>query len=151
MAGTTITKALYNSSAPVQLNWRSFASGAANNYINVSGVEGSKLIILVASESTAVAAGTTFYLGASDSATTGSSYTKNYSASKLNRMKLKLAKAVKASAFASFRATGSTKLMAISVLGPFETARFQDTDGFINYQKAITGSTVAEIAAILLP
>jgi hypothetical protein len=66
-------------------------------------------------------------------------------------MKLKQAKAAKASAYAKFRTTASTKLVTLSVLGPFETARFKDTDGYINFSKAITGSTVAQVAAILLP
>ena len=87
----------------------------------------------------------------SSCATTGSSYNKNYSNSKLNRMKVKVAKAAKASDEASFRSTGSTRLMTINALGPFETARFKDTDGFINFTKAITGSTVAFVSAILLP
>lgn len=151
MAGTTITKPSYNSSTPAQLSWLLMTSGGANNYIDVDGLDGSKIIFLVAHESTKVAAGSTIYIGTSDSATTRSAAANLYSGAGLNRMKLKLAKATKGSAYAKFRTTATTRTVSMSVLGPFETARFKDSDGYIKFAKAITGSTTAHVAAILLP
>lgn len=152
MAGTTIQSVSYNSSTPLALSWLTFTSGSANNYIDVGGKDGSKILIFVASESTKVAAGSTFWIGTSDSATTGTTlYARQYSNSDQGRMKLKIAKVAKAGAAAAFRSSGSTRLMTINVLGPFETARFKDSDGYINFTKSITGSSVAEVTAILLP
>ena len=151
MAGTTLQALSYNSSSPTAIKWATFTSGSADNYFDLGGKDGDHVIFLVASESTKVAAGSTFYIGTSDSATTGSSYNKDFSNSKLNRMKVKIAKAAKASDQARMRSSGSTRLLTVNVLGPFETARFKDTDGYINYTKAITGSTIAYAAAILLP
>jgi hypothetical protein len=153
MAGSsaiTVVSASYNSSTPVVTKWRTMTT-AGGWYADVDGKEGSKVIFLVAAESTAVAAGTTVYVGTSDTATTGSSYAKPYSGSLKGRMKLKIAKYAKATSESRFRSSGTTKLMAISVLGPFETARFKDSDGYINFAKAKTGSSRALISAILLP
>ena len=153
MAGTsglTLNKPSYNSSTPTNLRWRTFTT-KGGWYADLNGAEGSKVIFLVAAESTAVSAGTTIYVGTSATADTRSAAAALYSGAGLNRMKLKVAKTTKASSYARFHATGSTKLMHIAVLGPFETARFKDSDGYLNIVKAKTGSTKACIAAILLP
>jgi hypothetical protein len=148
MAGTTIQTVSYNSSTPVRLDWDAFTTGT-NEYIDLDGKDASKVLILIARQSTI--GGTTYYVGTSASAATGSSYTRQYSQSKLNRMKIGTSKAVKAKNYTRFRCSGTTHLVTIEVLGPFESARFKDTDGYINIAKAITGSTTAKIAAILVP
>jgi hypothetical protein len=153
MAGSsaiTITPVTYNSSDPAYVKFR-LMSSAAGWYLNVGGKEGSKVIFLVASESTAVAAGTTVYVGTSDTATTGTSYANTYSGSKRGRMKIKTAKTTKGSSYARFRSTATTKLMHLMALGPFETARFKTSNGYIRLAKGKTGSTRALIGAILLP
>jgi hypothetical protein len=151
MAGTTLQKATYNSSTPLQLKWNTFTSGGANNYVNVNGAEGSKVLFLIASESTKVAVGSTWYIGTSDSATTRSASANLYSGAALNRMKLTQVLTTKGHAANAFRSSGSTRLVSITALGPFETARFKDSDGYINFAKAITGSSVGEVTAILIP
>jgi len=151
VAATTIHKLSYNSSTPISLEWSSLATDENNVYLDVDGMDGSKVIFIVAHETTDVAAGTTILIGTSDSATTRSASAALFSAAGLNRMKLKLDKHAKATKYARFRSTGTTHLHVFDVLGPFETARFKDSDGHINVSKRITGSTLARIAAILLP
>lgn len=146
---STVQSLSYNSSTPTRLNWSSLATGANNFYVDVNNADGSKLIILVARDSTI--AGTTYYVGTSDTATSGTSYTFEFTGNKLGRMKLKTSKAAKAKAYTRFRSTASTKVVTIEVLGPFETARFKDADGYINVCKAKTGSTWSKVATILLP
>lgn len=148
MAGTTVQKLSYNSSTPVRLDWDTFTTGT-NEYINVNGLDGSKVLLIVSRESTAF--GTTYYIGTSDSATTRSASAALFSAAGLNRLKIGTTAAVKAKAYTKFRTTATTKLVSFEVLGPFETARFKDSDGYINFTKRITGSTTAKVAAILLP
>lgn len=148
---TTAVVLSYNSSTPQTIPWSSLATDANNVYMDMTGKEGSKVIFIVAHETTDVAAGTTIYVGTSDSATTRSAAAALFSGAGLNRMKIKMDKHVKATKYARFRSTGTTHLHVFDVLGPFETARFKDSDGHINISKAITGSTLARIAAILLP
>jgi len=148
---TTITTCGYNSSSPANLGWNTIATDVPT-YIDVKNKDGSKIIFLVAHETTQAAmAGTTWYLGTSDTATTGTSYNINFSARRKGRMKLKQGQYAKAKAQTKFRTTGTTHLVSIAILGPFETARFKDTDGYIYLTKAKTGSTIATVAAILLP
>jgi len=147
MAGTTIQTLSYNSSTPVRLDWDAFTTNG-NEYIDVNGKAGSKIILIVARQSTVI--GTTFYIGTSDSATTRSAKAALFSAAGLNRMKMRTTIAVKAKAYTKFRSTHSTRLVTFDVLGPFETARFKDSDGHINFAKS-TGSTSTRVAAILVP
>jgi len=147
---TTLTTCKYNSSTPADIAWNTIAT-AVPTYIDVKGRDGSKVIFLVASGSTVPNAGSTWYIGTSDTATTGTSFIASYSARKLGRLKIKQPKYVKAKAQSKFRSSGTTKLYVVSALGPFETARFKDTDGFIYLTKAKLGTTVAYVAAILLP
>lgn len=148
MAGTTVQKLSYNSSTPVRLDFDAFTTGT-NEYVNASGLDGSKLLLIVSRESTV--AGTTYYIGTSDSATTRSAAAALFSGAALNRIKIGTSKAAKGKAYTRFRTSGTTKLITFEVLGPFEAARFKDSDGYINFAKAKTGSTTAKVAAILLP
>ncbi len=148
MAGTTIQSLSYNSTTPVRLNWDAFTTGT-NEFIDVDGKDGSKVLLLVARESTV--AGTSYYIGASDSATTGSSHTNWYTGNSAGRIKIGTSIAAKANNYTRFRTSGTTKLVTIEVLGPFETARFKDTDGYVNFAKRKTGSTTCKVAAILIP
>ena len=147
---TTITTCKYNSSSPADLGWNSIAT-AVPTYFDVKNKDGSKILFLVAHETTKVAAGSTWYVGTSDTATTGTTYNINFSARLKGRMKLKQAKYAKAKAQTKFRVCDTTRLVSISILGPFETARFKDTDGYIYLTKAKEGSTASKVAAILLP
>jgi len=147
---TTITTCKYNSSTPAIIGWNTIAT-AVPTYFDVKNKDGSKIIFLVASGSTKVANGSTWYVGTSDTATTGTTYNNNFSGRLRGRMKIKQAKYAKATAQAKFRSSGTTNLYNVAVLGPFETARFKDTDGYIYLTKAKLGTTVAYVAAILLP
>lgn len=146
---TTVHALSYNSSTPMRINWSSLATDANNTYIDVSKAEGSKLILLFARDSTIGA--NSWYIGTSDTATSGTSYARQFTGNALGRMKLGTTKAVKAKAYTKFRSTASTKIVTFEVAGPFETARFKDSDGYINIAKAKTGSTFQKVAAILLP
>lgn len=150
MAGSsaiTVVKATGNTSSPVTLKWR-LATTAGGWYANANGKD--KVIFLIAAESTTPAAGTTFYIGTSDTATTRSAAAALFSGAALNRMKVKVGKTTKGSSYARFRSTATTKLMHIVAAGPYETARFKDSDGYINLAKAKQGSTRALVAAIFV-
>ena len=147
---STITTCKYNSSSPAVVSWNTIAT-AVPTYFDIKAKDGSKVIFLIASGSTIVNAGSTYYFGTSDTATTGTSFTRNFSARGLPRMKVKIGKYAKATAQAKFRSSGTTKLYSVAVVGPLESARFKDTDGFIYLTKGKLGSTVAYVGAILLP
>ena len=150
MAGTTAATVAsitaYNSTTAKNIGWTALAT-EAGRHIDVSGLDATKMILLVKGDSTDQA-NDVIYIGATD---TDDSDTANYSAGKLNQMKVNLAKVTKATAFAACRATGTTHLQHIYAIGPFETARFMDTDGYINIAKGKLGSTACHIAPILLP
>lgn len=151
VAVCTISTCYYNSSSPGNLAWYNITTGNPSIYVDVTGKDASKLIFLVAHETTKVGAGSTWYIGCSDTDTTGTS-DKAFSAGKLGRIKVKQAKYAKAKAQTAIgRCTSSTRLVSIAMLGPFETARFKTTDGRIYLSKGKTGSTASRIAAILLP
>lgn len=147
---TTITTLKYNSSSPADIKWNTIAT-AVPTYIDVKGMDGSKVVFLVASGSTVPNAGSTWYFGTSDTATSGSTMNRPYSDGKMKRLKVKVPKYAKANACAKFRSSGTTKLYVVSAMGPYETARFKDSDGYIYLTKAKLGTTVAYVAAILLP
>lgn len=136
----------YNSSTPTNLQWTALAT-EAGRHIDMSGADGTKMILLVMGDSTDQA-NDVVYIGATD---TDDSDTANYSAGKLNQMKVNLARITKASAQAKVRATGTTHLKYIQAIGPFETARFLDSDNQLNIAKGKTGSSSTFIAPILLP
>jgi hypothetical protein len=141
-------------STPALIKWSSLASAANNTYFAVGNQDVSKMIILVChSNSTDV--GTTagyFYIGTSASAATGSSYTRQFSANKLNRMQFKVAPPT-TDAKEGLTLSSAGAHIAISVIGPIETARFKDTDGYIKMckRKATSDLGRVKVAAILLP
>lgn len=150
IAVCTMTTAKYNSSSPAAIGWFTFGTASSGAYVSVQGRDTGKVVFLVANESTAVSAGSTFYMGSSGTACSGTS-DKVYSDGKLGRLKIKCAKYAKATAQTKFRTTGTTTLVTISVLGPFDASRFRTSDGRFYIAKAKTGSTVCKLAAILLP
>ena len=136
--------------------WSSLASDANNVYFDVNpDVDTSKLVLLIAhTNSTDV--GTTagyFYLGSSCSACSGTSYNlEEFSARRLGRMLLKsappttdLKEAITGSTAAAF--------ISITAFGPFESARFKDSKGYIKLSKRKASSDAGrvKVAAILLP
>ena len=150
MAGTSEASVAaitaYNSSSAKGVQWLALATDAGQ-HINVKGVDATKMILLVTGDSTDQA-NDVIYIGASD---TDASDTANYSAGQLGPMKVNLAKVVKATGYAVVRATGTTHLKHIYAIGPFETARHMDADGYINIAKGKLGSSSSFIAPILLP
>ena len=138
------------------IKWSSLASNANNVYFDVNpNVDTSKLIFLIAhTNSTDV--GTTagyFYLGSSCSACSGTSYAQDeFSARRLGR------KLIKASPPTTDLKEGLTissaaAHIAISAFGPFESARFKDSKGYIKLskRKASSDALNVKVAAILLP
>lgn len=151
IAVCTLTTAKYNSSSPAEVGWFNFDTASSGLYIDVTGKDASKIVFLVAHETTKVAAGSTWYIGTSGTACSGTS-DKKYSDGKLGRLKIKQAKYAKAKAQTALgRCTSSTRLLSVAMLGPFETARFLTTDNRIYVAMGKTGSTAARVAAILLP
>jgi len=130
MAGTTATTVnsitAFNSSTPVALAWNDIATDAGT-HIDVNGINATKMILLVAAA------------------------TAPYSAGKLDALKVGCARVTKATAYAVLRSTGTTHLKHVYAIGPFETNRFKDSDGYINIAKGKLGSTKTLIAPIFLP
>jgi len=153
VAASTIILALGTSEAAL-INWSSLASADNNVYFDVDRKDMSKMIILIAhSNSTDV--GTTagyFYLGTSASAATGSSYTKLYSGSRANRLLLKVEPPT-TDLKEGLTISSAGAHIAISVLGPFESARFKDSDGYVKLSKRKNTSDAGrvKVAAILIP
>ena len=146
--GSTIRKSTLQSTKAVGVQWRALTT-ALGHHVDVTGVDASKMILLVAHDCTTPAQNYIF-VGTSDSAATGSSYGRPFSAAKLYRTKISSSKTLKATAYTKLRATASTKLMRVDVLGPFETARYKDSNGYIKYCKGALGSTTCFVCPILL-
>jgi hypothetical protein len=113
--------------------WTTLASGANNVYIDANNVDGSKLILLVMdNRSTAITATCgKFYIGTSDSAASGSTFAYPYSAAKLHRLQVQSTRS--GDTDAAFPSTGGKA--QLTVLGPFETARFKSSAGYIKFCK----------------
>ncbi len=153
MAGTTATtiqRCTAESTQAFPVQWRALTTNLGH-HIDVSNADASHLVILVARDSTDVGADHAIQIGTSDSACSGTSYDMPYSAASLGPKKVGSSAAIKASAFSKLRASGTSHLMVIDVLGPFETARYKDGDGYINISKWAFGSTTCWVGAILLP
>jgi hypothetical protein len=156
----TILNAQGNTSVARSIVWSSFASGANNIVFPVKSKDASKMIILVASNSTLI---NSYWIGTSDSRSSGANAAGSaypYSASKLGRMQIKTTIAAKGAVRSKFRTTvaADTEVYAVFALGPFETARFKDSDGYINVARgkltaglASHSSDTHYIAAILIP
>lgn len=153
----TLIKPSYNTSNAYDIDWSSFASGANNIVFNVNGVDASKMIILVAGMSTLA---NSYWIGTSDSRSSHTSMNYPYSAGKLGRVNIKTTACADANKRSRFRSTvaADTEVFGISVLGPFETARYKDSDGYINVCRgkqtagaASHSSDTFWIAGILIP
>ena len=153
VAASTIISALGTSAAAL-IKWSSLASAANNVYFDIGNKDMSKMIILVAhTNSTDV--GTTagyFYLGTSASAATGSSYAKLYSGSKANRLLLKVEPPT-TDLKEGLTISSAGAHIAISVFGPFESARFKTSQGYVKMSKKKGSSDAGrvKVAAILIP
>jgi len=157
---STIINAPGNSSNYAGILWSSFDSAANNVVFNVGGKDASKMLILWAAHSTLV---NKIWIGTSDSRSSGAlaaGAAYPYSASKLGRMKIKTTVEVDGAFRSKFLSTvaADTEVFCIYALGPFETARFKDSDGYINVcrGKATAGlasgsSDETFIAAIMIP
>ena len=149
VAKSTITAAPGNTTAGNVIVWSSLASGANNVYFTPG--DASKAIILVANiNSTDV--GTTaglFYIGTSDSATTGTSGDITYSARRLGRMGVSVQPPTTAAKEALSPSTTAATI-AIGVIGPFETARFKDSDGQIQMCKRVATSDAGHVKVAMI-
>jgi len=157
----TIINAPSNATDYAPVLWSSFASGANNIAFDVSGKDASKLLILVAGHSTLPCR---IFVGTSDSRSSHTSMSYPYSAAKLGRVVIKTTVVGDGHARSIFKSTnssagaGDTEVFAIYAIGPFETARFKDSDGKINICRGITtaggashSSDAQYIAGILIP
>ena len=154
VAKSTINVAPGQSTAAQVIEWSTLSSGANNTYFDVNGKDGSNMLILFASLCS-TGTGTTgglFYLGASDSSDAGTTGDHTFSARALGRMAISAQPPTTA---AKEALSGSTTLakIAISVAGPFETARFKDSDGYIQLskRKSATDAIDNRVAAIYIP
>jgi hypothetical protein len=147
------------SSKALPLKWSSFDSGANNLYFDVNNVDASKMIILALGHTTLI---NNWWIGTSDSRDSAANDTAQYpfSAGQRGRMKIASTVQVKADAAAKFLTTvvADTEVKSIWALGPFETARFKDSDGYINMCRgkvtagqASHSSDEQHVCAILLP
>ena len=154
----TINKTNGQSSVLKPLDWSSFDSGPNNCYFDMNGVDASKMVILMAGASTIVCG---LWIGTSDSRASHNLATKTsmqypYSAGKHGRMKMLSTIEVVGASQNAFLSTkvADTETLTIFAAGPFETARFKDSDGYINVCRAKAGDqdTIESlICAILLP
>ena len=161
-AGTTgaLNLAPGNSSNYKSVIWASFDSGANNVIFDMNRIDASKMVILYAGHSTLV---NTIWIGTSDSRSSGSLVAAArypYSAAELGRMKVQTTVETDGALRSRFRSTvaADTEVFALFALGPFETARFKDSEGHINVCRGITtGGGVSQssneqyVAAILIP
>lgn len=145
--------ALSGDSNDALIKWSSLASADNNVYVDANGKDMSKMIILIANTcSTDV--GTTagyFYIGTSDSATSGTSYNKTYSGG-IRRLKLKTEPPT-TDVKEGLQMSTALAHLSISAFGPFESARFKDSDGYINICKVKGTSDLGrvKVAVLLLP
>ena len=156
---STIIKALGTTKAVV-VKWSSAASNANNVYFDVNNVDASRAIILVAcKKSTAfwtTSTGGYLYIGASASASSGSCWERTYSyrGGPKSRVRVKF-EGPDTAAKEALRTTAGSTPLAIAVLGPFETARFKDSNGYIKVSKAkdalSNGDSQVKLSMILLP
>ncbi len=137
-------------SNPLRLQWSTLASAANNIYVDVNNVDASKLILLVAQTKGSAITATCgkFYVGTSASAATGSTFAYPYSAALLRR--LQITSTYDADTDARLPSTGSKT--QITVLGPFETARFKSSAGYIKVSKRKAAGDAGKvyIAALLI-
>lgn len=153
----TLIKPSYNTSNAYDVDWSSFDSGANNIVFDVDGVDAGKMIILIAHHSTLQGV---FWVGTSDSRSSHTSMSYPYSAAKLGRVQIKTTMCADGNDRSKFLSTvaADTEVFGISVIGPFETARFKDSNGQINVCRGVntagnaSHSTDAQyIAGILIP
>ena len=146
---------LVNTTAGKLILWSSLDSDANNTYFDVNNKDVGKMVFLIA-HNCSTDVGTTcgwFYLGCSGaSVCSGTSYAQDeFSARRLGRMVLKCAPPTTDLT----EALGCTQLahVAITAFGPFESARFKDSKGYIKISKREGTSDTGrvKIAAILLP
>ena len=149
-----------NSSNYKSVIWASFDSGANNVIFDVNNVDASKMMILYAGHSTLI---NRIWIGTSDSRSSGALVAAArypYSAAELGRMKIQTTVETDGALRSRFRSTvaADTEVFAVFALGPFETARFKDSEGHINVCRGVTpaggvsqSSNEQYVAAILIP
>ena len=163
VAKSTIIIAAGHSSNAQDVKWSSFDSGDNNIHFDMNTVDASKMLILVACHSTLTHR---WYIGTSASAASHTSMQYPYSAAGIGRWLIRTTAKNDADPISIFKSTdgGSspgtledTEVMGIYTIGPFETARFKDSDGYINMCRAkttvgaVSDSDAHYIAAILIP
>ena len=135
------------SSTPVTPTWSSLASNANNAYIDVKGAEGSKLILLVSyNRSTDV--GTTagmIYVGCSASASSGSCWARTYSGRGTAWSRKRFHSVFPTTDVKEALQCTNAGHLAISAIGPFETARFKDSNGYIKICKGKGTSDAGDV------
>ena len=150
---STIIIAPGHSSAYAPVLWSSFDSGANDLYFDVNGVDETKMLILHMGHSTLVCG---VYIGTCASASSQTSKVYPYSAGKLGPMKINTTLVGDGHARSKFLSTvaADTEVFAIYCYGPFETARFADSRGYIKMSRAKIANVSTDeqhVAAILLP
>jgi hypothetical protein len=141
------------STSGVLVKWSTIASAANNTYFDVNNKDCSKIIFAVLNTNSSDV-GTTagfLYFGSSASACSGTSYAKTYSGG-IKRMRVKCSPPTTPAKEAMAPSSTAAKL-SISLFGPYESAQFKDSNGYIKVSKVKATSDLGrvKIAAILIP
>ena len=146
-----------NTSIARPLKWSSFDSGANNLYFDVNNVDASNMVILCMGHSTLI---NHWYIGMSDSRDTDALENSPYSGALRGPMKVSSTLVTDGKPQSKFQSTvaADTEIFAIFAIGPLETARFKDSDGYINMCRGVMpvggvsqSSDEQHVCAILLP
>lgn len=130
----------------VGLNWTSIKP-TSNCYFDMNGIDASKAILLVAHASTKAASGAQYvYIGSSSTADDASTKLK-YSGGQRDKFSLTTGDSYFVIPAAD---AGTTGKQAVTILGPFETAKYKDTDGHINMCVLTSGSTGTLVSMIAI-
>ena len=144
---TTVLKTSAGSTAGAAIEWTR-VEAATGCYLDMNGVNGDRMILLVAMGTTATAAANqAIYIGSSSTADSASTKLL-FSAGK--RQKLMISTYTDTLFKIDSRDAGDSGIYSINVLGPFETAKYKDTDGYINIAPVAGATTTTLVAAIAL-
>ncbi len=155
---STIIAAPGDSTSVRVIEWSSIATGANGLYFDMNGQKGDKAIILILNtDSDHIVAGatgsTSFYIGSSGGSACSCASKENrfYSARTLARKGLGMISS--GSVQISVSPTTAAGTICVGIAGPFETARYKDSDGYIHLTKVkrATDNIDYKVAMVTIP
>lgn len=144
---TTIQKTTCGSTSSFALKW-TLCKPTSGGYIDVKHLPATGKVILIYSFAGSMATDNYMYVGSSSTADSADTNLLN-SAGKLGPMKILMATGTDTS-WGLDSAFGASGEHSFTVVGPFETARVADTDGYIKYANWTSGDSYARVAAIFI-